>query len=300
MTGFPRRLLIEGEELVLSLHPHAIVLVPPGLVGVLVLVGWALLLPNLPDGGAGSALMWVLLGGGVLLLIWFPVRAYLTWVNSYFVVTSDRVIHRQGIIGKYSMEIPLEAVNDVRFNQTVFERLIGGGDLIIESAGEAGRQAFSDIPPPGEGATHDLRARRAEPAADEPGCGRRGPRRLFGGRPGAAGGSARPRGADGRGVRGGEAPPSRVARAHASVDPSEERRWRTAALRGVRGASYTGRRALVAQWIEHRPPEPVAQVRVLPRVPLHVVRSRRGRCCVARGLGAGDPLHSGVPRKGRG
>lgn len=145
MTGFPRRLLIEGEELVLSLHPHAIVLVPPGLVGVLVLVGWALLLPNLPDGGAGSVLMWGLLGGGVLLLIWFPVRAYLRWVNSYFVVTSDRVIHRQGIIGKYSMEIPLEAVNDVRFNQTVFERLIGGGDLIIESAGEAGRQAFSDI-----------------------------------------------------------------------------------------------------------------------------------------------------------
>ena len=145
MTGFPRRLLIEGEELVLSLHPHAIVLVPPGLVGVLVLVGWALLLPNLPDGGAGSALLWGLLGGGVLLLIWFPVRAYLRWVNSYFVVTSDRVIHRQGIIGKYSMEIPLEAVNDVRFNQTVFERLIGGGDLIIESAGEAGRQAFSDI-----------------------------------------------------------------------------------------------------------------------------------------------------------
>jgi len=143
--GFPKRLLVDHETLVLSMRPHAIVLVPPALVGILVVAGWIVILPNLPDNSAGDTTRWVLLGVGVLLLLWFPVRAFLTWWNSYFVVTSDRVIHRQGIIGKYSMEIPLEAVNDVRFNQSVWARMIGSGDLVIQSASEQGRQAFSDI-----------------------------------------------------------------------------------------------------------------------------------------------------------
>jgi uncharacterized membrane protein YdbT with pleckstrin-like domain len=143
--SFPKRLLIEGEELVLDLRPHWIVLIVPFLIGIGVLAAWAIVLPNLPDNDAGNVMMWVLLGGGVLLLLLYPVRAYLVWATSYFVVTTDRVIHRSGIIGKYSMEIPHEAINDVRFNQNVFERLIGAGDLIIQSASEAGRQVFEDI-----------------------------------------------------------------------------------------------------------------------------------------------------------
>lgn len=143
--AFPKRLLVDGEELVLSMHPHAIVLVFPAIVSLLVVAAWGFVLPNLPSGTPGMALMWLVLGGGVLLLLVYPLRAYLKWSSSYFVVTSDRVIHRSGIIGKYSMEIPLEAINDVRFNQSIFERLIGGGDLVIESAGEAGRQVFEDI-----------------------------------------------------------------------------------------------------------------------------------------------------------
>src|SRR6476659_4931146 len=122
---FPKRLLVGGEELVISLHPHWIVLVLPGLIGVLVLAVWVGVLTHLPDGQTGTVTMWVVLGGGVIVLLLYTVRGYLTWVNSHFVVTSDRVIHRQGVIGKYSMEIPLEAVNDVRFNQSVLERLIG-------------------------------------------------------------------------------------------------------------------------------------------------------------------------------
>jgi hypothetical protein len=73
------------------------------------------------------------------------VRKFIAWVTSYFVVTSDRVIHREGWIAKRSMEIPLEAINDVRFHQGVFERIIGAGDLIISSASEFGREVFGDI-----------------------------------------------------------------------------------------------------------------------------------------------------------
>jgi uncharacterized membrane protein YdbT with pleckstrin-like domain len=58
------------------------------------------------------------------------------------------VIHREGFIAKRSMEIPLEKINDVRFRQSVFERVIGAGDLILESAGEFGRNVFSNIRDP--------------------------------------------------------------------------------------------------------------------------------------------------------
>jgi hypothetical protein len=62
-----------------------------------------------------------------------------------FVVTTDRVIHRQGWIAKRSMEIPLEAINDVRFEQGVFDRMVGAGTLLISSASEFGTESFDDI-----------------------------------------------------------------------------------------------------------------------------------------------------------
>jgi Short C-terminal domain/Bacterial PH domain len=51
-------------------------------------------------------------------------------------------------VAKKGIEIPLERVNTVFFNQTVFERMLGAGDLSIESGGETGKQSFSDIRKP--------------------------------------------------------------------------------------------------------------------------------------------------------
>jgi uncharacterized membrane protein YdbT with pleckstrin-like domain len=80
-------------------------------------------------------------------LVWLFVR-YLKWRTTYFVITSDRLIYRHGVIAKAGIEIPLERVNNVNFKQSIFERLIGAGDLLIESGGEDGQQRFSDIAKP--------------------------------------------------------------------------------------------------------------------------------------------------------
>jgi membrane protein YdbS with pleckstrin-like domain len=148
---FPRTLLIENEELVVELRPHWIALVGPVAVTVLLVAGWAGAFAFAPDDGIlRSITIW---GGTALALfifVFYPVRRFIAWATSWFVVTSDRVIHREGWIAKRSMEIPLEAINDVRFHQGVFERMIGAGDLIISSASEFGRQLFSDIRNPEE------------------------------------------------------------------------------------------------------------------------------------------------------
>jgi uncharacterized membrane protein YdbT with pleckstrin-like domain len=139
-------LLIEGEDLILDLRPHWIALVGPTIVTVVVVAGYLLAVAYAPDEGAGrSVVIWGGLVLAVVILIWYPVGRLIAWATSNFVLTSDRVIHREGFIAKRSMEIPLEKINDVRFQQSVFERLIGAGDLILESAGEFGRNVFSDI-----------------------------------------------------------------------------------------------------------------------------------------------------------
>ena len=140
--GFPRRLLADHEELALDLRPHWIALVLPTLTAILILVAEILVFANFDP---PSAIRWAVIATGAILFLAFPVRAVLAWITSHFVVTSDRVIHRSGWLAKRSMEMPLERINDVRFEQSVLERVVGAGDLIIESAGEYGQNHFSDI-----------------------------------------------------------------------------------------------------------------------------------------------------------
>jgi uncharacterized membrane protein YdbT with pleckstrin-like domain len=142
--GFPTRLLVPGEELVLDLRPHWIALALAALVAVLE-VAIAVWLFTLVDG-----LNWLILLGLAIALIAYPIRRLVWWLTSHFVVTTDRIIHREGWFAKHSMDIPYQAVNDVRFRQTVFERIIGAGSLIIHSASEAGRQEFRAIRNPEE------------------------------------------------------------------------------------------------------------------------------------------------------
>ena len=79
--------------------------------------------------------VWIAFGVGVLILLVYALPKVIAWATSHFVVTSDRIIHRQGFIAKSSMEVPLEALNDVRFQQSVLERMIGAGDLILGAVG---------------------------------------------------------------------------------------------------------------------------------------------------------------------
>ncbi len=138
---FPRRLLTSDEELVLDLRPHWIALVGPVFVTILLIAAVIVGVANVNTKGV----QWVIEGLAVVLFIAYPVRRFIQWVTSHFVVTNERLIHRQGLIAKNSMEIPLDRINDVRFHQNVFERMIGTGDLVIESAGTRGQEVFSNV-----------------------------------------------------------------------------------------------------------------------------------------------------------
>ena len=82
-------------------------------------------------------------------LIWLGER-YIRWVSTHFILTSDRIIWREGVVAKKGIEFPLQRINTIFFSQRIFERLLGLGDLKIESASESGTQIFEDIRSPGK------------------------------------------------------------------------------------------------------------------------------------------------------
>jgi uncharacterized membrane protein YdbT with pleckstrin-like domain len=143
---YPQSLLSDGEEVLRSFRPHWKSLVIPAIWTLFVIIGLALV-PRLPDEA------WLRLGVlAVVSLGWIVVALVptLRWWYTQFVLTNERLVLRKGIIARSGVEIPLEVINDVIFSQTVFERMLGFGDLIIESAGEMGQSRFSNIPDPNE------------------------------------------------------------------------------------------------------------------------------------------------------
>jgi uncharacterized membrane protein YdbT with pleckstrin-like domain len=137
---FPRKLLNEGEDIVLDLHPHWWFFVKPVVLLAASIVGAVALRDN--DPARIAFVLLIVLSG-----LWLAV-VYARWTTTHVVVTTDRLIHRVGVLGKQGKEIPLERVNDIAVSQTFFERLIGSGDVTIESGGERGQQVFTDIPKP--------------------------------------------------------------------------------------------------------------------------------------------------------
>lgn len=141
--AFPRKLLNDNEVLVLDLRPHWLAIAVPTLallaacvVGILVAAaGWP------------KALLVIALVLIVVALANFLLKL-LGWSNTNFVLTSDRIITRRGVLTKSGIEIPLERINTVFFDQRLIERMVGAGDLAIESAGERGSETFENIRKP--------------------------------------------------------------------------------------------------------------------------------------------------------
>ncbi len=137
---FPRKFLNEGEEIVLDLRPHWSFFAGP-VAALAVSLVLAVVAHNV------KYVNLAILALAVLSLLWCVAR-YARWVTTNFVVTSDRLIHRHGVFAKHGQEIPLERLNDVSFRRSFIMRIVGAGDLLIESAGERGQQPFDHIAHP--------------------------------------------------------------------------------------------------------------------------------------------------------
>jgi uncharacterized membrane protein YdbT with pleckstrin-like domain len=141
-VAFPTKLLQDDEELVLDLKPHWWYLAPAGAILAVAIVLGVLSLSV--DTSAVRALAGIMV---LAALVHFGV-VYVRWATTNFVVTNERVVSRSGLVSRRGSQIPLEKINSVDFHQRLFERILGAGDLVIESGSEAGIDTFSDVRKP--------------------------------------------------------------------------------------------------------------------------------------------------------
>ncbi|MDJ0663852.1 MAG: PH domain-containing protein [Acidimicrobiia bacterium] len=143
--AFPDNILTEDETVVSQFRPHWRMLAIPalwllgGIVAVVVIFqvieaeGWIAL---------------ALVAAVVLAMIPLVVSPVINWWFTYYVLTTERLITRTGMIARSGIELPLQNINNVLFNQSIIERVLKSGDLLIESAGESGQSEFTNIPNP--------------------------------------------------------------------------------------------------------------------------------------------------------
>jgi uncharacterized membrane protein YdbT with pleckstrin-like domain len=145
-VAFPEDILTDDEVVVLDLHPHWVRLVRPVLVGVVVLGLAVLAVFFAPNGSAQKPLQYLVLIVAVGLLIYFTVTPWVRWITTRYVITNERVLLRTGVLTRSGRDIPLIRLNDVTFEHTLFERMVGSGTLTIESAGERGQVVLKSVP----------------------------------------------------------------------------------------------------------------------------------------------------------
>ena len=104
---------------------------------------------NPRNGTTNAYISWAALAAPLLPIAWI-FWTWLKWRTTMFVITTERLISREGLFARSGMEIPLERVNNIISHQTVFERLLGAGDLMIESGGEDGQQRYTNVRRPFE------------------------------------------------------------------------------------------------------------------------------------------------------
>jgi len=140
---YPRKLLNEGEEIALDLRPHWWFFSKHIASGIPLFVVLVLIVAD----AHGTVHKWLLILWAIVALVWAGWLSikYLEWNFTHFVVTDDRVIYRTGVIAKHGVEIPMERINNINFHQGIWERIIGAGDLDIESAGRDGQSHFEDV-----------------------------------------------------------------------------------------------------------------------------------------------------------
>ena len=134
------RYLLPHERQVITVHQHPAVLIMP-ILGVLVGLAAAGWLSEAVAHGNGTVILviWILWGIVFLRLV----VKVIEWGETYFVVTSQRMLLSTGLVTHKVNMMPLTKVTDMSFKRTGPGRILGYGEFVVESAGQD--QALSNV-----------------------------------------------------------------------------------------------------------------------------------------------------------
>lgn len=82
-----------------------------------------------------DVMRWVLLGVGVFVLVCFILHL-LSYLGKELVLTEDKIVYREGVLGVHTAVIPLSAIRIVETKQNPVQRFAGYGSIVIISDAE--------------------------------------------------------------------------------------------------------------------------------------------------------------------
>ena len=131
--ALPRRFLNDDEELLAELRPHWIFLFGPLFTSIGVwaaLIVLVILWQKAPGWTNYPILIIALIPG-----LWLLGRV-VRWRSYVVALTSTRILVRQGILGRDTVQLRLQRITEVNIRQELIERMLGTGSLIIDVQGE--------------------------------------------------------------------------------------------------------------------------------------------------------------------
>jgi uncharacterized membrane protein YdbT with pleckstrin-like domain len=78
------------------------------------------------------AIIWIAWAVLLLRLVWYAIN----WAVDYFVITTERLLLTTGLLTRKVAMMPLSKVTDMSFRRSFGGRLLGYGEIIVESAGQ--------------------------------------------------------------------------------------------------------------------------------------------------------------------
>jgi uncharacterized membrane protein YdbT with pleckstrin-like domain len=128
----------------MTVHPSTKLLMPGYAVAVLAAIGIAVYNANLPAGEAPRHWLHVF---PAAILVW-TAMAHMKRMFVRLQLEDFRIRFESGLVSKSTRIMELRKVQDIRVNQSLIQRMIGTGDLSIETAGESSRLEMLNIDNP--------------------------------------------------------------------------------------------------------------------------------------------------------
>jgi uncharacterized membrane protein YdbT with pleckstrin-like domain len=125
-----RTALKKDEKILLITRQHWLRLVLPFFAWLLltILLIWWL----------NNTTAWII----ILLAALYPLIEYVNWRHNLWSVTNLRIIDETGFLTRYSKESPLDKINNVEYDQSIWGRLFGYGNVDIQTAAEMGETKY--------------------------------------------------------------------------------------------------------------------------------------------------------------
>ena len=126
--GFPDRLLVPTERVLVDVRPHGVSFTMP--VAWLVGFGVATYLSGVTfdfPTALTRILALVAISGACVIATIGAIR----WETRAFVLTTHRVLSRGGLIGRKYRELPISCIAEVEFRQSLIQRRLDAGRIVV-------------------------------------------------------------------------------------------------------------------------------------------------------------------------